>query len=387
MTRQQLQFRLAAFYFVYFLMLGGFAPYFGLYLKKLGFSGVEIGTLLALMPLARLFAPNAWAWIADHQGKRRPLVRLTTAAAAASCAGLLVAKSFGWLFVAILVLNVFWCAALPLVEATTLAHLKGRLGDYGRIRVWGSVSFVLAVVVLGQVLDLTGILWLPPMLLVLFTMNALASWGLPVDQAPPHHEEHTPLGQVLRRPEVVALFGACFLMALAHGPYNTFFSIHLVDNGYSKSWVGWLWAVSVMAEVGVFLLMPRLMKRFSISAIISFSLGCAVVRFLLIGWAPRSVVLMVLAQSMHAATFGAHHAAALAAIHQFFRGRTQARGQALYTSIGFGAGGALGGFVSGWLWEHASPALTFTFGAGAALVALVVVAGRLLPAGLRGATA
>ncbi|HXX11537.1 MAG TPA: MFS transporter, partial [Burkholderiales bacterium] len=156
MNQKQLHFRLAGFYFVYFLMLGGFAPYFSLYLRKLGFSAVEIGMLLALMPLARVFAPTAWAWIADHQGRRRPLVRVTTAAAAVACAGLLVAKSFGWLFAVILVLNVFWCASLPLVEATTLAHLKGRLGDYGRIRVWGSIGFVISVVLIGQLLDVTG---------------------------------------------------------------------------------------------------------------------------------------------------------------------------------------------------------------------------------------
>jgi len=382
MNQKQLHFRLGSFYFVYFLMLGGVAPYFSLYLRKLGFDGVAIGTLLALMPLARVFAPNAWAWIADHQGQRRPLVRMTTAAAALSCSGLLLAKSFGWLFVVILVLNIFWCAALPLVEATTMGHLKGRLGDYGRIRVWGSISFVISVVLLGQILDRTGIRWLPVMLVTLFTLCALAAWALPVDQVPPHHEDHAPLREIVRRPEVVALFAACFLMALAHGPYNTFYSIHLVENGYSKSAVGWLWALSVVGEVFVFLLMPRLMQRFTIPAIITFSLGCAVVRFLLIGWFAQSLVLMMLAQLMHAATFGAHHAAALAAIHHLFRGRTQARGQALYTSLGFGAGGAAGGFASGWLWQHTTPALTFTFAAGAALLALFVVAGRLRPSAL-----
>lgn len=382
MNQRQLHFRLAAFYFVYFLMLGGVAPYFSLYLSTLGFSAVQIGTLLALMPLARVFAPTAWAWIADHQGARRPLVRMTTAAAALACAGLLAANSFGWLFAVILVLNIFWCAALPLVEATTLGHLKGRLGDYGRIRVWGSISFVLSVVVIGQLLDRTGIHWLPAILVVLFSLCAAAAWALPVDHLPPHHETHAPLRQIMRRPEVVALFIACFLMAMAHGPYNTFYSILLVDNGYSKSWVGWLWALSVVAEVFVFLLMPRLMQRFAIPTIISFSLACAVVRFLLIGWFARSVPLMILAQAMHAATFGAHHAAALAAIHQLFRGRTQARGQALYTSIGFGAGGALGGYASGWLWENAGPGLTFTFASAAALLALLVVAVRLRPAAL-----
>jgi len=382
MNQKQLYFRLGGFYFVYFLMLGGVAPYFSLYLRKLGFDGVEIGTLLALMPLARVFAPNAWAWIADHQGQRRPLVRMTTAAAALSCAGLLLAKSFGWLFVVILVLNIFWCGALPLVEATTMGHLKGRLGDYGRIRVWGSISFVISVVLLGQILDRTGILWLPVMLVALFTLCALAAWALPVDQVPPHHEDHARLREIVRRPEVVALFTACFLMALAHGPYNTFYSIHLVEIGYSKSSVGWLWALSVVGEVFIFLLMPRLMQRFTIPAIITFSLGCAVVRFLLIGWFAQSIVLLALAQLMHAATFGAHHAAALAAIHHLFRGRTQARGQALYTSLGFGAGGAAGGFASGWLWQHTTPALTFTFAAGAALLALFVVAGRLRPSAL-----
>ena len=209
---------------------------------------------------------------------------LTSVAATLVCVGLLFAVSFGWLFAVLLLLNVFWCAALPLVEATTFGRLKGRLGDYGRIRVWGSVSFVLAVLATGPALDRAGVGILPAVLVVLFALVAVSAWLLPADEAPAHHEEHASLGRILRRPEVAALFVACFLMSLAHGPYNSFYSIHLVDLGYSKTAVSWLWTISVVAEIGVFLWMPHLLRRVSIANVIAVSLGCAVVRFLLIGW-------------------------------------------------------------------------------------------------------
>ena len=373
--------RLSGFYFAYFLMLGAFAPFFGLYLKDLGFSSLEIGVLLAIVPVVRTALPTVWGWIADHYGHRRALIRFTSVAAALVCAGLLAGTSFGWLFAVLLLLNVFWCAALPLVEATTFGLLKGRLGDYGRIRVWGSVSFVLAVLALGPALDRAGVGILPAVLVVLFAAVAASAWLLPADEAPAHHEEHASLGRILRRPEVAALFVACFLMSLAHGPYNSFYSIHLVDLGYSKTAVSWLWTISVVAEIGVFLWMPHLLRRVSIASVIALSLACAVVRFLLIGWLAQVPAALVVAQLLHAATFGAHHAAALAAIHHFFRGRFQARGQGLYTALGFGAGGAAGAVLSGWLWDHVGAGLTFTFAAAAALVALVIVLARLrLPA-------
>jgi PPP family 3-phenylpropionic acid transporter len=318
-----------------------------------------------------------WAWIADHKGERRALVRWASAGALLASCGLLAATGFGWLLAVLLLVNAFWCGVLPLVEASTFGHLRGRLGDYGHIRVWGSVSFVLLVMLLGPLFDRTGVGLLPWVLIALFAAIALASWGLPADRDVPHAAEHAPLGHVLMRTEVVVLFVSCFLMALAHGPYSAFYSIHLVDNGYSKTALGALWALSVVAEVAVFLAMPQLLRRFSIPSVIAFSLGCAVVRFLVIGWAARSGWLIAGAQLLHAATFGAHHAAALAAIHHFFRGRHQARGQALYSVFGFGAGGALSMFASGWLWSHLGAGWTFTCGAAAALAALLLVVARL----------
>lgn len=365
--------RLASFYFVYFLMLGAFAPFFGLYLKHLGFSSLQIGVLLAIVPVVRALFPTLWAWVADHFGRRRALVRLTAVGATLACAGLLLGAGFAWLFVVLLTLNVFWCAALPLVEATTFGLLKGRLADYGRIRVWGSVSFVVAVLAIGPLLDWAGVAILPLALTVLFAALAGAAWLLPPDQVLAAHAEHASLARILRRPEVIALFAACFLMALAHGPYNAFYSIRLVDLGYSKTAVSWLWTISVVAEIGVFLWMPHLLRRASIAGVMAASLGCAVLRFLAIGWLATAPMVLAAAQLLHAATFGAHHAAALAAVHQLFGGRYQARGQALYTALGFGAGGAAGAFLSGWLWDHVGPAPTFTFGAAAALLALVIV--------------
>ena len=183
--------------------------------------------------------------------------------------------------------------------------------------------------------------------------------------------------RVLLRPPVLALFSACLLMAAAHGPYYTFYSIYLVDHGYSKGEVGWLWALGVIFEIGVFLQLPRLMRRFSIRKILIFSFACAVLRFALIGWAVDVPWLIAVAQVLHAATFGSYHAAAAAAVHHYFRGRHQARGQALYTSLTFGAGGTLGSLASGYAWNTLGPAVTFSLGSVAAMVGLALIVWRV----------
>lgn len=376
-TDIRLNARLSLFYFAYFAMLGAYAPYFGLYLQSLRFTPQQIGMLLALVPVVRIVVPALWAWLADHRGSHRALVLATTLAATVVSAGLLMGEGFAWLFAVLLLLNVFWSASLPLVEASTFGHLRGHLGDYGRIRAWGSISFILAVTLLGALFDRAGVGLLPALLVALFALLALSAWALPPDPACPGHAGHEPLGRIMLRREVVVLFAACFLMSVAHGPYHAFYSIHLVDHGYPKSAVGVLWAVSVIAEILVFLWMPRILRRVSIGAVIGLSLLCAVVRFAVIGWAVDSVAAIALAQLLHAATFGAHHAAALAAVHHFFKGRYQARGQALYSALGFGAGGAVGVFASGWLWDRLGAALTFACGSAVALLALLLVAARL----------
>jgi len=162
-------------------------------------------------------------------------------------------------------------------------------------------------------------------------------------------------------------------MAAAHGPYYTFYSIYLVDNGYSKGAVGGLWALGVICEIGVFFLMPMLVRRFGFTRILLASFGAAIVRFMLIGWTVDVVVLLLFAQVLHALTFGAYHAASVGLVHEFFQGRHQSKGQALFGSLTYGAGGMLGGLASGPIWQHYGASVLYTCSAGAAVLGLLLM--------------
>lgn len=365
--------RLSGFYFFHFAFIGAFAPYWSLYLKSLSFSALQIGVLMSLLHVTRIFAPTAWGYLADHTGKRMLIVQLAAITGLVSYCGVFFGESFLWMFAIMMLMSFFWSASLPLIEATTLSHLGKSTARYGSIRSWGSLGFVLAVISIGYLLDATEIALLLWVVLGFKLGIVIFSWQIPEAEIASHSTDALSVQQIFKQPGVLAFFSACLLMAFAHGPYYTFYSIYLVDYGYSKGAIGWLWAIGVICEIGVFFLMPRVMHRFSLKQILAFSFTCAVARFLMIGWGVEWPTVMLLAQILHAATYGAHHVAAMMAVHYFFRGRHQAKGQAFYTSFTFGVGGTLGGVFSGYAWEWLGPGFTFSMSAAAALVGLGLI--------------
>ena len=371
--------RLSGFYFFYFAFVGAMAPFWGLYLHSLAFNAFQIGVLMSLLQVMRIFAPNIWGHIADHTGRRVAIVQLAALVCLVAFVGVFWAKSFWPLFAVMSLISFFWSASLPLVEATTLSHLGERTDRYGRIRLWGSIGFILVVVGLGAALDHASIALVPWVVMGLLVGIVLTARAIPEAELVRHDHGHTPLGTVLRRPEVLALFVAALFMAAAHGPYYTFFTIHLVDLGYSKGVAGWLWALGVVCEVGIFLVMPRVFRRVRAETVLLFTLLVAALRFLLIGWQADNLPVLLLAQLMHAFTFGAYHASAMALVHRYFVGRNQARGQALYNSLAFGVGGTLGSLYSGAAWDALGAGVTYTLAAGFALAAAGAFAFRGRP--------
>lgn len=359
--------RLAVWYFFYFAFVGAFSPYFTLYLKELGLSPWEIGVLMSVPQVMRLLAPNVWGWLADHRGERTLIVRLAAACSAIGFLGFFFSRDYSAMFVAMSLVWFFWSAALPLVEAMTLDQLAGQTERYGRVRLWGSVGFIVSVLGLGALLDvwpLVAVLWVCLGILLCVLLSAL---GLPVSKVGAG-ETAEPLGTLLRRPAVVALLAACFCMSVAHGPLYVFFSIHLVENGYGKTAVGLYWSLGVVAEIGVFILMPRLMKCLSLRHVLLASFALAVLRFLLIGWQVESPGWLIFAQILHGATFGAYHAGAVAVLIRWFAPHQQSRMQGLYGSLSFGAGGLVGGLMSGEAWGSLGAGLTYSLAAGFALI-------------------
>ena len=365
--------RIAGFYFFYFAFVGMFAPYWSLYLQSIHFDAIQIAILMSVQPVMRMLAPALWGWIADHTGNRRQVIRVAALGAALSYLGVFYTTDFYGLLLVMGVMGFFWSASMPLVEATTLTYLGKQGANYGRIRSWGSVGFILTVLGLGYAFDYIAIAWLLWAGMVIKLGILIFARQIPPTEIAAHHTDSHSVTRILMQPQVLALFGACFLMALAHGPYYTFYSIYIVEHGYAKSAVGWLWSLGVICEIGIFFLMPRLMQRFSLSQILMGSLAAAALRFLLIGWFVDVLPLLLLAQALHAFTFGAFHVAGVTLVHQFFQGRHQSKGQALLGSITYGAGGVTGGLLSGPLWEHWGASVMFSMSALAAFLGMLLM--------------
>ena len=367
--------RLSAAYFFYFASLGVFVPYWAPYLASLGYGSQAIGQLIAISMGTKIFAPYVWGWVADHTGHRTVLIRIASGLSALAFAGLWLSEGFVWLAMIMAAYSFFWNAVLPQFETATMNYVKEDHGLYSHIRLWGSVGFIVTAVLLGWWQERHGVVAIALFMLLMLVGVALVSLFVQ-DRSPEHSDDQASIVPILKKPYVAAFFIACFLIQLSHGSYYTFFSIYLEQAGYSKTAVGLLWGLGVVAEVLVFAFMRSFMQRCGIYGMLVISMVLTSLRWVLIAYCVESVPVLLFAQLLHAASFGIFHAASIVIVHQVFKGRLQGRGQALYSSMSFGAGGAVGALLSGYLWEAWGGEFTYLVSAAiAGLGVLVVVLG------------
>lgn len=369
-------FAFSAVSFAYFSYAGLFGTYAPLWFQSLGFSTLAIGALASLQSATRVFSPYAWGWVADHTGQRTRLLRIAVGLALASALGFFVSPVYGWIAAVTLALHTCTAGVIPISEAA-LAHLVSQgdtlnAGRYGRVRVWGSIGFILAVVGSGVLLQGLGVQAFPWLVLVLLCLLLVAALRLPVVSEAAHGTEAAPgAWAVLRQPVVAWFFAGVFFTVLAHTSLYAFFSLYLVSLGYSKTAVGLIWALGVAAEVAWFWFQGRWLTRFSPQGWLLLAAGMSVLRFALTAAFGANVWVLVLAQLTHALTFAAQHSSCIGMINRHFPGRLRGRGQALYTVLGYGASGVIGGLAGGALSEaFGYPAVFWAASAAAGLAVL-----------------
>ena len=343
--------------FAYFASIGMFSAYAPLWFQWLGYSTLAIGTIASMQAWTRVVVPYGWSWLGDHwqHGARRvELIRTACAVIVLASLGLLMLHDMVSVVTIVLLIYVTNSGVMPLCETAIAQRLttpRGLdVGRYGRVRVWGSIGFVLAVGLGGSLLQMTGIDALPAFLVGLFALLAVTAWRLPRDATAPA-DGHAAVGvgiwHTLRQPPVAWFFAGVFFIVLAHTSLNAFLSLYLDSAGYSKRAVGALWAVPVAVEIAFFWTQGHWFARWSAHTWMLVAAATTVLRFAAMAALGSSWPLLVATQSLHAVTFAAQHAASISIVNHHFPGALRGRGQALYSTLGWGLSGALGGVAGG----------------------------------------
>ncbi len=373
--------RLSSFYFLYYAFLGALMPYWSLYLQAVGLDATGIGIVFAVIAATRIVAPNLWSWIADRSASHLQLIRVGALLATLSLAALPWHGGVAWIVGVVFVHSVFWNAILAQFEVITLASLREAVQRYGLVRLWGSVGFIVAVIGCGMLFDRIDVIQLPWLLLALLALLVIGSWLVRDPDAGARAQGAQGIGERLREPALLAFLLASFLLQLSHAPYYGFFSLYLEQYGYTRAATGQMWALGVLAEISVFAFAHRLLARHGLRRILLASLLLAALRWLMIGYGVEHIGWLLAAQCLHAASFGSFHAAGIELLRRYFVPAQQARGQALYAAVSFGAGGAVGAVLSGVLWD-VDPRMAFLVAALAAfagwLLVLALVRGPLV---------
>ncbi|MGI9436624.1 MAG: 3-phenylpropionate MFS transporter [Geminicoccaceae bacterium] len=371
--------RLAFFYAAMFSTIGVFLPYWPIWLESRGLNAAEIGLIIGASFWPRvvtsLMIPNT----ADRLGKRRLAMTILTALTFLGLIAFGLVRDF-WLFMLLsLVTGAIWASILPLGEAISLNQASRHGLDYGRVRLWGSITFILMSLGGGYALEFAGADIIYIMILTTTGITFVACLTMPeIDQRSSSVDKPS-LSRLFRRKELWQVVIATAMIQASHALIYGFGTIHWRAAGHSDATIGWLWAEGVVAEVLLFMGGARLISSMSHGRLIVIAGSLTVIRWLMTGMS-ASLPVLVLAQALHAASFALTFLATLHYLRDTTPPELQASAQGFYTAIGFAPLFGVITPLSGWLYGTIEGAAFF-------VMAVLAGAGTLLAVTLPPASA
>ncbi|HXY99549.1 MAG TPA: MFS transporter [Stellaceae bacterium] len=364
--------RLAFFYIAMFLLSGVQLPFWPAWLAGRGLSAGEIGTLLALCQWIKLAANPLAGIAADRSAAPRRIMLALSLGAMAGFALLLPARGFALLLLTGTLATACVSALLPLGDHLALALAYGGRLDYGRIRLWGSLSFILATLLAGRLIAARGAEMVAPLLLGAATLIAAACAGLPAGDGD-GPAQHPPSWRNLARPSFLAFLTAAALIQGSHAVFYGFGTLHWQRLGIADDAIALLWSEGVVAEILLFYWGAPLLRRLGPRGLMALGGGAGVLRWTLTGFA-AGVPALALLQLLHGLTFGAAHLGAMHHLARSVPAGQAATAQALYATVVGGIGQGLllllAGLLYGALGGRAFLAMAAVAAAGAGLALL-----------------
>ena len=336
-------------YFLYFGVLGMYLPFFNLYCYHLGFSGLNIGILSAVRSVAMVAFPLIWGALADRLSARRSIYILCSFCSALIWMQYLFTVDFGPMLAITILYGMFYAPIISFLEAFTMDILGKEKKNYGHLRVWGSISFISVVLVLGKIIDLYSVEIIVVLILAGSLIFALISTQIPAIH-PLKRKRRSKGAKSLLSGRVLVFLFCAFLMLVSHGAYYGFFSIHLENLGYGSTFIGLAWALASAAEILVMIRSDQIFRRFSLESVLIFSFMVAALRWLIL-FRAQSAAVILLSQILHAVTYGTFHIASILYIDRLTPDKAKTLGQAVNNAVSYGLGLMVGFFFNGYLYE------------------------------------
>ncbi|MCB2101116.1 MAG: MFS transporter [Rhodobacterales bacterium] len=339
-------FRLSAFYAAYFLVVGVHLPFWPLWLADQGLSTADIGLILGLGVGVKVIGNPLVAQVADRRGDRKPLMVVLILAALAAMAAFALADGFWPILLVNLLFFAVWPAVMPLAESLALRAAQEGATQYGRVRLWGSITFILTSVAGGRLLvdaSADRIYW---MVLAGLAVTLAACLVLPDRRQAGLTAGRWALGPLLRDRRFVLFLATCAAVQGSHGLYYGFATLHWRAVGFGEDLIGALWAEGVIAEIALFAVGGWVLRRVGAMRLLYLSGLAAAVRWGATGLTDSLWVLVPM-QALHAFTYGGAHLAAIHHMGTTVPATLSASAQALYSAAVMGIGVGLALYVSG----------------------------------------
>ncbi|MDB4837489.1 MFS transporter [Marinomonas sp.] len=362
------------FYFFFCALLGVMGPYISVYYQSIGLTASEIGRLMSTITLSGILIPHFWGWLTTKIGLPKRVMQV----AALGC--LVAVIPFNWtnefetLWLLTCLMALFYSALIPMLDALAVRSIRYLDVPYTRIRVGGSIGYVIAVAGVGFLIDFFGFGVVIPVMCVSMAFAVAASFFIKEQSYEANVQKATvSFLSLVKGHESILFFVLAFLAYMSHAPFNVFFAVHLSDAGYGGEEIGLLMALGVIIEIILFIFFGNIVKHFSVVYLIAFCFLIGIVRWFFVGWFVDELWVVVITQLLHCITFALFHMVSIEQIRRLFPERYGSQGQAMYSAFAIGLGGGIGMVLSGYLWEWVGGAWVFTAAAGASALALMIL--------------